>query len=91
MSYFPKSQSQRDHNSVVDYMRDRSDPERSPSSVFARIFFLDVKVVNIVYTILVKLVPARSGVCGFEVTQRAKFFSFSIEENLLCIMRGKEF
>ena len=54
-------------------------------------FFLDGKVNNIVYIILVKLVHARVGVCGFEVIQRAKFFSYSIEEKLLCIMRGKEF
>ena len=59
--------------------------------IIARIFFLDGKVDNIVYIILVKLVPARVGVGGFEVIPRVKFFSFSIEEELLCFMQGMEF
>jgi len=54
-------------------------------------FFLDGKVDNIVYIILVKLVHARVAVCGFEVIQRVKFFSFSIEEELLYFIQGTEF
>ena len=46
--------------------------------------FLDGKLADLVEIMIVKLVPAQPGICGFEVIQRAQFLQFSIEEELLC-------
>jgi hypothetical protein len=45
--------------------------------------FLDGKVTNLVYITLVKLVPAQSGIFGFESIQQRNCCSFSIKEELI--------
>jgi len=54
-------------------------------------FFLDGKVGNLIYIILLRLVPGQSCICGFKFIQRVQFPSFSIEEELQRITQGTKF